>query len=252
MQLRTLTWPDVEAYLEKSDALLMPIGSHEQHGPNGMIGTDIICPETIAAAVSRRMGILVGPSIPVGQAQHHLGFAGTVSLRPTTLIAVVRDYVQSLAHHGFRRFLFLNGHGGNLPTVRAAFSEIWADRSLGRSETELDLRVMNWYLSPRVVELSKELFPGVEGHHATPSEVSLTFHAHPKEARIVERLEPEVAPFGDVTDARAYRERFPDGRIGSNPALASAEHGARFLQAATEDVLDALRELGVATDPSKA
>src|SRR5229473_2892726 len=130
MQLQLQTWMEVEAYLESSRGIILPIGSTEQHGPTGLIGTDAICAEVIARGVGEAAGAIVAPTIAVGMAQHHLGFAGSMTLRPSTLIAVLQDMVESLVRHGFERFYFLNGHGGNIATLAAAFSEIYATRSL--------------------------------------------------------------------------------------------------------------------------
>ncbi len=235
MLLQLATWPEVEAYLAKSRAVILPIGSTEQHGPNGMIGTDALTAAAIANGVGEAAGALVAPPINVGMAQHHMAFAGSMTLRPSTLIAVVRDCVASLARHGFERFFFINGHGGNIATVTAAFSEIYAEASLGApgNRTGIKCVLRNWWENAGVKALSKELFGNAEGGHATPSEVSVTWFLHP-EAQKPMALDPPIAPYGSFADAADYRRNFPDGRIGSNPGLASVEAGRRIYNAAVE------------------
>lgn len=231
MRLKLCTWPDVEAYLKKSKGIIVPIGSCEQHGPTGLIGTDAICPEEIAWVVGDQSEILVAPTLSYGMAQHHLGFPGSITFRPTTLIAVVKDVVHSLARHGFERIYFLNGHGGNIPIVHSAFQEIYAERSLLPSGgNDVRCRLANWFAGPQVTALSAELFGKEEGYHATPSEVSLTWYAYPDKVRDLplEPIEDLGTTFYDCND---YRRRFPDGRMAANSALASVEHGERFMEA---------------------
>lgn len=237
MQLQLKTWSEVETYLKTNQGIILPIGSTEQHGPNGLIGTDAICAEVVGRKLGETVGALVAPTISVGMAQHHLAFPGSMTLRPSTLIAVIRDTVASLARHGFRRFYFVNGHGGNVATVTAAFSEIYAEASLGApgNGPSIKCRLKNWWESDRVKQISRELYGAAEGSHATPSEVSLTWYAYPDEVRRPE-MKPVVAPVGEFADAEDYRRNFPDGRIGSNPNLASPEAGERLLDASVADL----------------
>jgi len=238
MQLHLSTWQEVDAYLKRFTGVIIPIGSTEQHGPNGLIGTDAICPETIARGIGEKVDAMVAPTISIGMAQHHLGFPGSITLRPSTLIAVIGDVVNSLAHHGFDRLFFLNGHGGNIATISSAFSEIYAESSLGMAASNrpsLHLKQTNWWESAGVQKLSKELFGSSEGSHATPSEVSLSYYAYPHAVKNVQ-MSPKLAPNGSIRDAAHYRRQFPDGRIGSDPSLASEEIGGRLYTAAVEDL----------------
>lgn len=241
MQLHLSTWPDVEDYLKSSTAIILPIGSTEQHGPNGMIGTDCICPEEIAKGVGEKTGALVGPTLNVGIAQHHMGFAGSMTVRPSTMIAVMQDWVAALSVHGFTHFYWLNGHGGNISTIGSAFAEIRTAYSTGQkggNAAAPTLQVRNWWMGSRVGALSKKLYADQEGSHATPSEVALTWAAYPAHARPDVKMDPAQAPRGTFGDADDYRAKFPDGRIGSNPMLASVEDGQKILAAAVEDVAE--------------
>jgi creatinine amidohydrolase len=244
MQLQLCSWPEVERYLEKSTTIIVPIGSAEQHGPIGLIGTDAICPEVVARGVAEQTVTLVAPTLSLGMAQHHLAFPGSIALRPSTLMVLINDVVRSLLRHGFDHIYFLNGHGGNIATVTATFSEIWADASFaGESRPAPRLRLYNWWSGERVRGLSRELFGGAEGSHATPSEVSLSYYAYPQAVKQAP-LSPKVAPVGTIRDAADYRRQFADGRIGSDPSLASVEHGERLYHAAVADVGEDLRRFG--------
>ncbi len=236
MLLHLSTWIEVEAYLKQSQGIILPIGSTEQHGPTGLIGTDAICAEAIARGVGEATNALVSPTINVGMALHHTGFPGTISLKPTTLIQVIQDYLTSLTRAGFTKYFFINGHGGNIATLKAAFSESYAhltDLNIPNAE-RVQCRVMNWFSGP-VYKLTKELYGNQEGAHATPSEVAVTQYLYPEAIKRVP-LCAEVACGHSIYGAADFRLRYPDGRMGSNPALATPEHGKQFYEQAVKDL----------------
>ncbi len=233
IRLQLRSWPEVEAYLAGCRGVIVPLGSTEQHGPTGAIGTDALTAEAVALEVGRRTGVLVTPVQAFGMAEHHLGFPGTVSLQPATLLAVIHDLVLSLARHGFERIYVINGHGGNIATTRAAFAQAYgtaADRGLA-SAGALRCKLANWFLAPEAMQLARELYGDREGHHATPSEIAITLQLEPSLAA-KQRPLPEAAPAGPIHGPDDFRRRHPDGRMGSDPSLATAGHGARFLEVA--------------------
>lgn len=237
MLLQLSTWPEVEDYLTQSRGIVLPIGSTEQHGPTGLIGTDAICADAIARGVGEETKAMVGPCINVGMALHHGAFPGTMSLRPSTLILLVRDYLVSLTRAGFTRFFFINGHGGNIATLKAAFAESYAslaDLNLPHAQ-EVRCRIGNWFMCRSVYQLAKELYGSEEGGHATPSEVAVTQYLYPDSVKRAP-LSEKVASGHSIYGAADFRQRYPDGRMGSNPALATPEHGQQFYDLAVKEL----------------
>lgn len=249
MRLQLSTWPEVEAYLETSKAILIPIGSTEQHGPNGLVGTDALCPEIVSFEAARQEKILIGPTFSVGCAQHHMAFPGSMTLRPSTMISAMQDWTDSLTRHGFERIYWFNGHGGNVATMQAAFAEIYARRSLDRSghnsSADLRLKSANWWELPGVMEVIRQQFPVGDGMHATASEVAVTYAGYPDQVRKVE-MSPKIASVGAFRDAEHYRQTFPDGRIGSDPSQASVEKGEIIIKAAASALIRSFREFETA------
>ena len=249
MLLAKSTWPEIETFLARSQAVVVPIGSNEQHGPTGLLGTDWMCPEIIAHEAQRSADILVAPTFNIGMAQHHLGFPGTISLRPSTFQAAIGDWVSSLTRHGFERLYFLNGHGGNVASIEAAFSEIYAEHSFAEDRAPYALKLMNWWDLPGVNRLAFKLFPQGHGSHATPSEIAITQAAYPDHIKHSQPLEPKIAPTGPIRDALDYRARFPDGRIGSDPLLATPELGRQLIDAAVPALLEDVAKFSAEVQP---
>ena len=245
MRLELMTSPAVAAYLAERQGIVIPLGATEQHGPDGLIGTDHLCAEVIARRFGQEHGVVVAPTMSYGMSQFHLGFAGTITLRPSTLTALVHDIIASLAATGFTRLYFLNGHGGNLAPVRCAIQEFYAARSLSGDATpaKVHCRLRSWWEMPSADALRKALYGDQEGYHVTPSEVAITMASHPDQITRLERPAPPQ-PGQDVLlhagdnyyDAADYRARYPDGRVISHSALATREDGDRFIALAAEDL----------------
>jgi len=228
--LENLAFTEVEAYLKKKDIVLVPIGSVEQHSPYGLIGTDFIAAEAVARRAAEKLDILVAPTVCYGISDHHMAFRGTLTLRPETMIHMVTDLVRSLVTHGFLRIIFVNGHGGNIHTLGAAFRQLKSDGISGYFD------LISWYDAGSVKKLSSELFGDSEGHHATPSEVSITKALRPEmfagKSNRIKTLAKKKYYW--PLSAGEMKKVFPDGRMESAPWLASEDAGKKILDCAVE------------------
>ena len=255
MRLAETTWPNVARYLEGCKGIVIPVGSTEQHGPSGPIGTDALVAQAIAEQAARHGPWLVAPTLSLAPAQFNLAFAGTISLRASTLMAVVGDVLGSLASQGFERFYFLNGHGANIAAVQAACQDFYAPWSLGQRSGEApQCRLRSWWDYPRANLLRRRLYGDWEGMHATPSELAIAMALlgpdYPADDRASADRPPEPLPEGyarlhagdNHLDAQHHRQRFPDGRVGSHSALAKPEHGHELLAAAAADAQQDIAE----------
>ncbi len=112
MRIEDLNWMDVEAYLKKDDRLILVVGACEQHGYLSLL-SDVKIPLALADAASQQTGVLVAPPVNFGASAYFVSYPGTLSLRLSTLLDLTEDLLRSAYRQGFRRFLILNGHGGN-------------------------------------------------------------------------------------------------------------------------------------------
>lgn len=237
--LENLSYPEVEKYLNKKDIILVPTGSVEQHSPYGLIGTDFITAESIARRVAEAMRILVAPTVNYGVSPHHMAFRGTVSLTPDTMILLISDIIESLVSQGFRRIVFINGHGGNISSIKIAMERLKARMIKGCFE------VISWYEMEGVQKLSTDLFKGQEGHHATPSEVSITRYLREEAFKVkpVHKLQVANPKYYWPLTCEEMKKVFPDGRMESAPWMATGDHGRKILEEASREIRNKIEEI---------
>jgi creatinine amidohydrolase len=239
--LEDLTWTEVELALTRGmTGIVVPLGAVEQHGPHLPLSSDADRSIALALRVAQKLGdALVAPAVRVGCSEFHMGYAGTVSIRPETLEAICHDYAVSLARHGFEDILFLSAHGGNfgpmadmLPRLQAAVSAIRPSCRVDAYTDLLELvSVARW-----VVEQETGLGVRVGGH-ADIAESSEMLYLRP------EFVHEELAEEGVVgeLDAAAVERLFRKGfrAITQNGILGDArgmkaELGEKLLDATAQ------------------
>jgi creatinine amidohydrolase len=141
-------WQHVQAYLKHDDRVVVPIGSTEQHGYLSL-GTDAILAERVAVEAAEPLGIPVLPVLPFGMAPYFSAFPGSLTLRMSTYIEVVRDLLDTLAGQGFRRIAVVNGHGGNGPAEGVVRE--WLSQPRAYSVQAV---FTSWYSAPKVAALA--------------------------------------------------------------------------------------------------
>lgn len=196
MRIQDLNWMQVEEYLKRDDRIVLPLGSTEQHAYLSL-ATDNILAERAAVEAAEPLGVAVLPTLPYGLTPAFAAFPGSPSLRVETLLGVVRDLLESLYHQGFRRFLLVNGHGGNMPVGSAARE--WAS---GHAEAQAIFH--SWWENEDFEALTTRLDP--ETRYGT-------WHAAWLENFPWTRLEGVAMPDErkPALDAGAYRVADPAG-----------------------------------------
>ena len=235
--LEEMTGPEVEAALKKTDVLLLPVGATEAHGAHLPLGTDSFearenCRRAAIRLEALGCPVIIGPVIPFGTSSFHLGFAGTISLSPHTMIKLLTEVCLSLHETGFRKFALVHGHDGNLPVMMVAAQEI-VDHT-----ADAQAMVLNW-LTPlskvyHTIQTSKQQEGhGGEGETARilvthPELVQLDraikHHVPPDDMRKIQGAEHIKTGGGIFYATRRYRDHSPFGHIG-DPALATEETG---------------------------
>ncbi len=243
--LERSSWKEARELFQQAKVGLIPVGSTEQHGPHLPLGTDFLIAQALAGAAAQETGALCTPVIPVGVASHHQQFWGTLSVSPKAFHSYMKELAQSVATHGMRRIIFVNGHGGNSPTLfeicrelrpRGIFSLVW-----------------NWWLNPEVLKLYERLFQS-QGSHAGAGETSMILFL---DERLVDRsrIEEAVRGASETFGVVKYGAQLPFDTIDFSasgatldPREASREAGEKIFETARRELIALIRWLETAPE----
>ena len=235
--LDEMTGPEIEAALQRTDTLLLPVGATEAHGAHLPLGTDSFearenCRRAALRLAEMGCPVVIGPVIPFGVSSFHLDFAGTINLSAQTMISLLREICLSLHASGFRKFALVHGHDGNLPVMMVAAQELVDQTS------DAQAMVLNWLQPLSRVYHHIQTSPKQEGHGgegetarilATHPELaqlerSVKHHVPPEDMRKIQGPEHIKTGGGIFYATRRYKAHTPYGHIG-DPALATRETG---------------------------
>jgi creatinine amidohydrolase len=230
MLLADLSWDQAQEYLAHDNRLILPIGATEQHGRHLGLGCDFQIAEQVAAMTGEQTNVVVAPTIAYGMSLHHMKFAGTLSVRPTTLILVLEDVLRTAYAHGFRNVLSVNGHGGNTAAIDYALADV------ANEVEELRVKIFEWWKEPEILKMADEIAGPQRGTHSSPIETAFMMVARPNAVKM-ERAPKRDAPVErtrEFLSARLFASQYPDGVMGLDPAGGSIELGNRLQDKSVE------------------
>lgn len=243
-----LTSPDFRA-IDRATPVVLPVAAIEQHGPHLPLATDRMIAEHFVAELNQRLGagVLTLPTVAVGCSDHHMDFAGSLTLAQETFIAVCLQSLDAARRHGFRNFLVLNAHGGNQGACQVLLERFGADHP------DCQIAAATWWraASEALMPLN-ETGPGGVGH-ACEFETSLMLLISPHLVRM-EAIEPQanVPTFdwaeGDLLRSprvalfRTMKQMTPHGAYG-DPSQATVAKGAQITKIVCDALSTVLRDL---------
>jgi creatinine amidohydrolase len=230
--VQEMNWIDFDTLRGETDLALIPLGAVEVYGPHLPLGADGIATSALAKQVAERVPAFVAPLIPVGYSAALDEFPGTLSVRPSSLVAYTRDVAESFIGWGCRRILFLNGHAGNVPYLNELARDLTAERGIRCAQ-------IDWwrFVQPLVEDLvESDLLPH---GHASEFGTSVMLHLipdHVKGERAVRTPPATADAFPDFLRPDSYRALTESGVLGDG-TVGTAEKGAETMRRAVDRVV---------------
>ncbi len=245
MRLEHITWKQAERYFVDHDTAVIPVGSIENHGSHLVLGTDFLIPSHITETIDKELDTLILPAVPYGIADHHFGFPGTISLGYDGLRLVMERITDCLYRYGVRKFIFLNGHGGNDPAL--------LDVGLALEDRGAITALVNWW------QLAGELNPRWKGGHGGGEETAAILAINPAWVHMEDYmpltpvdLSAQLKVSGtrtvdfkgaNVIVQRHFQSVTPAGWYGpDDPKDATEEWGCEMLDTVTRYIVAFIRE----------
>lgn len=238
-----MTTIEARAAFRAASVAILPIGATEQHGPHLELRTDTALASALAADLAENLGskAVLLPEISYGLSEHHLPFAGTLTLRPATLRALLLDIFESLRHHGVQKVLIVNGHGGNIDAIRLASREALRD-------LDMEVAHLMWAQLARE-QIATEAGPSWRRNHACEIETSLAMvldnslirYDRIDQAHLIGTKDAFTEPTNASVDLPIWFDAWTETGALGDPRRASPERGERLAQIVRSKALEFAR-----------
>ena len=244
--IQEMSWFEFRQAMALNDLVIIPVGSIEEHGPHNPLGTDTILARELARRIGEKAGVPVAPVIPIGSTHNLAAFPGTINVDPMLLRQVVLEVAESYVAHGAKRFLFVNGHGGNANSLKMVCSDLHA-----KHENVIAVHSEWWKVLAEISE-----YPCND--HGGKHETSFVMDVDPS---LVDMSKAKTVPRADLTEKLTYSDKFrfdgvtipncgvplhkitPLGNYGAPAEEASAELGEAMSQIYVDYCVDLVNEL---------
>jgi len=241
--IEEMTPQEITRALRKVDTVIVPLGTIEQHGPHLPVGTDILIPITIARFVAERASVLVAPPVCYGNSLSMTDMEGVFTVTPDSLAGLLLDLCRSFSRQGFKKIVFINGHGGNIHVLNFIGHK-------ARLETgALIVRIDWWVIASE--EISKITERGV--YHADEGETSMMLACRPELVDMTKAVKDETAyelmkvltggkPENMPQVYVPFQKRSKTGLVG-DATKASKRKGERILKAVVDNIVNFLQQM---------
>ncbi len=243
------SWPEIREAVANDRVVVLPVGTIEQHGPHLPLLTDVLTASEMSRLAVERIPdeAILMPPVHYSFNEHHMDFPGTIAVAGETIVRYVTDIGVSLARHGFRKVLIVNGHGSNVP-----FLDI-AARNITNTSDAVAAMASWWSLIPKEVvsELRESEYPGGMAH-GCELETSVLLHLRPDLVQM-DKAEKDISFqrteffYWDLQNPSPvfFQEWFSrysrTGTVG-DPTKATAEKGKRFVDAVVDRMVVLIKE----------
>jgi creatinine amidohydrolase len=244
------TWPEIRHAVADNRVCVVPVGTVEQHGPHLPLSTDVVTSGEMSRLAVERIpneAVLL-PQVWYAFNEHHLDFPGTIAVEGPTFIKYVTDIGKSLAYHGFRKILLVNGHGSNVP-----FLDI-AARNITNHTSSICAMIPWWNLVPKdlLKELRESEFPGGMAH-GCEMETSILLYLRGDLVQM-DKAEKDMPPqrseyfYWDLQAPspvffQEFFSRYSRTGTSGDPTKATFDKGRRFTEAVVDRLVALIRDL---------
>lgn len=237
--IKEMSWTEFDEIRKGCNTVIIPGGAIEVYGPHMPLGSDSIVSEAICTKVADKVNAVIGPMIEVGESAALYGFPGTIKIMPETYRLIMKDIIDSLIHWGFKNFMFINMHAGNVPIISQLA------REYQRTDNIKCAQIDWWrFTQPNSNDICENT--GVMAHgHASECGTSVMLYLKPEyvdfsKAEVVKLDTEKFSKYNDIITYYEFDQKTKNGILG-DALCASSEKGEKIVEACVNRIVEFMK-----------